>query len=150
MPVRRFRFPLAVAVLAAALGGCGGGGGDGSRAFGTLYVSAPLRGEDPAGRLLCRRARLAAARDGGAAGEPRVRVRCLDAGGPDGRWALARVGANARRAAEDSTAVAYLGEPDPRAREQSRPILRAAGIAALGAAAPAAAVREVEARLADR
>jgi hypothetical protein len=58
-----------------------------------------------------------------------VRVRCLDAAGPGGAWTLARVGANARRASEDSAAVAYLAEPDPGARRQSRPIVEAAGIA---------------------
>lgn len=143
--MRRFACLLAAALLAPAAAGCGGPEGAAPGAEARVYVSAPLRGPDAAGRRLCREARRAA---GGAdAGELRLRVVCLDSGGPDGRWSLARVGAAARRAAEDSAAVAYLGEPDPRARAGSRPILRAAGIADLGAVPPAAAVREVAAAL---
>lgn len=144
--MRRLPVLLAAALLAAAIGACGGPEGAAPGATATVYVSAPLRGPDATGRGLCREAR--GARRGERAGAARVRVVCLDAGGADGRWTLARVGANARRAAEDSTAVAYVGEPDRRARAQSRPILGAAEIAAFGAGPAAAAVREVEAALA--
>ena len=113
----------------------------------SVYVSAPLRGEEaPAGRRLCAEAREQAARGRGSEGLE-LRVVCLDASGADGRWALARVGANARRAREDSTSIAYLGEPDPRARRQSSPILEAAGIAELEGRSGRAAVAAVDAAL---
>jgi hypothetical protein len=114
-----------------ALLGCGEEGAAGGATV-AVYVSAPLRGpEAEAGRRLCEEAREQAGQGRGG-DDLRLRVVCLDASGPDGRWTLARVGANARRAIEDSTAVAYVGEPDPEARRQSRPIVDAAGIAELG------------------
>jgi hypothetical protein len=49
----------------------------------------------------------------------------------NGRIDLAAIGANARRALEDSTTVAYIAEPDPAAARFSRPILESADIAQL-------------------
>ncbi|HXR60978.1 MAG TPA: hypothetical protein VN732_06615 [Solirubrobacterales bacterium] len=123
---------IAIALLVGALlAGCGeGGAADGATV--RVYLSAPMRGaEAAAGRRLCDEAREAAARGSGEAGL-KLRVVCLDASGPGGEWTLARVGANARRTTEDSSAIAYVGEPDPKARRQSRPIVAAAGIAELG------------------
>jgi 6-phosphofructokinase len=77
----------------------------------------------------------------------RFGLHAIDAASPSGKWTLAQVGANARRATEDSTAVAYVGEPDRAARRQSQPILEAAGIAAFGAANGREAVAEVRAAL---
>jgi len=128
--------------LAATVAGCGE---EGAAAGATvrLYVSAPLRGpEARAGRRLCAEAREQAGQGKGGEG-PRVRVVCLDAAGDGGGWTLAQVGANARRATEDSTAIAYLGEPDPAARKQSRPIVEAAGIAELGGLSGREAVTKV-------
>lgn len=67
----------------------------------------------------------------GRAGEVRVRLRCLPSTEKAGRFDLARIGANARRAAEDSTTVAYIGEPEPHASLYAAPILEAANIAQL-------------------
>ena len=123
---------LACLLGAALLAGCGE---EGAAAGATvrIYVSAPLRGDEAAaGRKLCTGARDEAARSGGKVGDLKLEVVCLDAVGDGGRWTLAQVGANARRATEDSTTVAYVGEPAPRAREQSRPIVDAAEIAELG------------------
>ncbi len=72
-----------------------------------------------------------------------MRVICLDATGPGGRWTLAKVGANARRATEDSTSIAYIGEPDPAARRQSRPIVEAAGMVEFGVTGGRQAIEEV-------
>ena len=118
--------------LAATAVGCGEEGGVGDDATAAVYVSAPLSGDEASvGRALCDEAREQAAQGKGGA-DLDLRVICLDASGSGGRWTLAQVGANARRATEDSTTVAYVSEPDPRARRQSRPILDAAGIAAIG------------------
>lgn len=137
---------IVCALGAALLGGCGEeGAAEGATV--TVYVSAPLRGEEAGeGRRLCDEAKEQAGQGRGG-GKLEVRVVCLDASGPEGEWTLAQVGANARRASEDSTAVAYVGEPDPRARKQSRPIVAAAGIAALGALSGREAVAEIEAAI---
>lgn len=135
---------IAIALLAAAclVSGCGESGAEeGARL--TVYASAPLQGgEAAAGRKLCAEAR-EAARRAGSPGGFELRVVCLDASGPAGRWTLAQVGANARRATEDSATVAYLGEPERAARRQSQPIVEAAGIGALGGLSGRAAMAEV-------
>ncbi|HEU4461380.1 MAG TPA: hypothetical protein VFR75_02190 [Solirubrobacterales bacterium] len=138
--------PLLVVLFALAATGCGEGGAEeGARL--NVYVSAPLSGaEADAGQRACDEARRGARR----AGEPggfELRVVCLDAAGPGGRWTLARVGANARRATEDSTAVAYLAEPEPAVRRWSLPIVEAAGIAELGGLSGEEAVAEVAAAI---
>lgn len=111
-----------------AVAGCGGGEGVAGGATLNVYVSAPLSGPEAAeGKAFCDEAKAALAQAGGRAGDVRLRAICLDDTG-GGRWRLAAVGANARRAAEDTSAIAYLGEPDPAAARFSRPILEAAGI----------------------
>lgn len=135
-----------VVLLALVVAGCGEGGAEeGARL--NVYVSAPLSGaEADVGGRVCDEARQEARR----AGEPggfELRVVCLDAAGAEGRWTLARVGANARRATEDSTAVAYLAEPEPAARRQSIPIVEAAGIAELSGLQGREAVARVAAAI---
>jgi len=128
---RTTALPLACA-LAAALAGCGAGGGVSSGARVSVYVSSPLNGaRAAAGKAICAGARQELARSGGRAGSLRVRAVCLDDSGGASRWSLAAVGADARLASEDSTAVGYIGELDPAATRFSRPILAAAGIAQL-------------------
>jgi hypothetical protein len=145
---RRGAAALLLAMLAATAPlGCGEEGAAGGATV-RVYVSAPLRGsEADAGRRLCAEAREQAGQGRGGEGL-RLRVVCLDASGPDGRWTLARVGANARQATEDSTAIAYVGEPDPEARRQSRPIVDAAEIAELGGMSGREAVVAVKAAIA--
>ena len=139
---------LLVALAVLALSGCGEEGAAGGATV-TVYVSSPLRGsEAEAGRRLCDEAREQAGQGRGGE-ELRLRVVCLDASGPDGAWTLAQVGANARRATEDSTAVAYVGEPDPEARRQSRPIVAAAEITELGGMSGREAVAAVRAAIAE-
>lgn len=145
--MRRLPVTLTACVMAAALiAGCGEGGAEeGARL--NVYASAPLSGaEAAAGRQICAEARQEARR----VGEPggfELRVVCLDAAGPEGRWTLAQVGANARRATEDSTAVAYLAETEREARRQSLPIVEAAGIAELSGLSGKEAVAEVAAAI---
>lgn len=133
---------ISSALLVGLLAGCGE---EGAAAGATLrvYVSAPLRGpEGEAGRRMCDEAREQASQ--GRGGEaPDLKVVCVDASGGGGDWTLAQVGANARQATEDSAAVAYVGEPAAAAREQSRPIVEAAGIAELGGLSARAAVAKI-------
>lgn len=81
------------------------------------YVVAPL----------CGGAERELAREGGRAGDILVRVVCLPSFNQRGRLDLATVGADARRAAEDSTAVAFLEAPG-RAGRFAHPILETAEI----------------------
>jgi hypothetical protein len=143
---RPARVLLLLVLSALVVVGCGEGGAEeGARL--NVYVSAPLSGaEAEAGRAICEEARQEARR----ADEPggfELRVVCLDVTGREGRWTLARVGANARRATEDSTAVAYLAEPERAARRQSLPIVEAAGIAELGELSGREAVARVAATI---
>jgi branched-chain amino acid transport system substrate-binding protein len=140
---------LAFATLALGAFGCGGGG-VARNATVSVYLSAPMSGaQGTAGRAMCAAARRELSRHGGRAGDLKLRLVCLDAGEADGRWTLARVGANARRAIEDSTTVAYIGEPERRARLQSRPILESAGVAETTASSGSTAMRRIIAAVAE-
>jgi branched-chain amino acid transport system substrate-binding protein len=92
----------------------------------TVYVSSPFRGpQGSEGRDVADGARLALADAGGKLGELGVRARYLDDAGGDGAnagWSAAAAAANARRAAEDSTAIAFLGDFDSGATRFSVPI----------------------------
>jgi hypothetical protein len=106
----------AVTALLVAGVGCGGGEGVAEGATVVAYVDAPL----------CAGAQREVARRGSEAGSVRVRVACLEGAREAGRTDLAIVGANARRASEDSTTVAYV--ETPATPSFSRPIVEAAGI----------------------
>jgi branched-chain amino acid transport system substrate-binding protein len=143
---RRALAALLLAVLAVGVASCGEDGGAAEDATLTVYLSAPLRGaEGAAGRRLCDEAREQAAQGRGRA--QKLRVVCLDAAGSNGRWTLAKVGSNARRATEDSTTVAYIGEPDQQARRQSQPIVDAAGIAEVGGLPGRQAISQIQTAL---
>ena len=138
------RLPAILVACVAAVAMLAGCGEEGAAEGATVrvYISAPLQGpEGEAGRRLCVEAREQAGQGKGGEGHE-VRVVCLDAS-EGGDWTLAQVGANARRATEDSAAVAYVGEPEPAARKQSRPIVEAAGIAELGGLSGREAVARV-------
>ena len=126
---------LATACLALALGvfaaGCGEGGVSPGATV-SVYVSAPL----------CRGARRELAGADGRAGELRVRAVCLDPVERNGHADLAAAGADARRATEDSTAIAYLESRGPAARF-SQPIVESADIAFVTARSGGAAMRRV-------
>jgi branched-chain amino acid transport system substrate-binding protein len=135
-----------VVAVGTVLLGCGEEGAE-SGATVRVYVSAPLRGEEAdAGQRLCDEAREQAAQGKGD-GDLQLRIVCLDAAGSGGRWTLAKVGSNARRATEDSTTVAYIGEPDPKARQQSTPIVEAAEITELGGMTGRKAIAKVTAAI---
>lgn len=124
---------LALVLVAAGAAGCGEEEGVADGATVTAYVETAL----------CEGARNPKAEIDPTSGEPfEVRFACL----PDPRGAelgqgvgggrqidLATVGANARRATEDSTAIAYLQTDDPAITRFTRPILEAAGIGILTA-----------------
>lgn len=111
----------AVCALLLVVAGCGDSEGVADGATATAYVAASL----------CAEAKRELARDGGEAGGVQLRVICLPSAESSHRLELATIGANARRATEDSTTVGYIGEPTRAASRFSEPILESAGIAQL-------------------
>src|SRR4029077_3060215 len=99
----------------------------------SVYVAAPL----------CAEAEREIARDGGEAGDVRVRAVCLPSTESDGKLDLARIGANARRATEDATTIGYIGEATRSASRFSEPILESAGITQLTETSGAAGVSKL-------
>ena len=96
----------------------------------TVYVSLPLSG--PAaleGRDAADGAKLALEQAGGRAGDLEVQTKYLDDANPVERWDPVAVGRNARRAAQDSSTAAYIGELDSQPTRASMPITNDAGIA---------------------
>ncbi|HEX6151928.1 MAG TPA: hypothetical protein VFZ19_00250 [Solirubrobacterales bacterium] len=132
---RRGRGALLVSavVLAVIVSGCGEEGAQEGAEL-TVYVSAP-------GQRLCEEAQ-AEAEGKRTTGEHTLRVVCLGTGAESG-GTLAKVGSNARRATEDSTTVAYVGEPDRETRKQSQPILNSAEIGQIGELNGREAIRTV-------
>jgi hypothetical protein len=120
-------------LLLAAVAGCGESAGVSEGARVSVYVAAPLCAE--AGRELERR--------GGEAGDVKVRTVCLPSAERPQKLDLARIGANARRATEDATAIGYIGESTRSASRFSEPIIEAAGIAQLTETSGAAAMRKL-------
>ena len=121
---------------ALALAGClGDGGGDEpTRIAGdtaTVYSSAPHHGASAAvASAVMAGERRALAEAGGRAGELRIRLKELPAteAAPEQPWDPALVSENADRAAEDPSAIAYLGEIDYGATAVSLPITNDAGL----------------------
>jgi hypothetical protein len=124
---------LALACIALLVTGCGGAEGVGEGARVTAYVEAPL----------CAGAERELARHGSRAGTIRVRAVCLPSSRGDGGLDLATIGANARRAAEDASAIVYLAAPDPAAARFSRPVLESAGIPRLADPSGATAMKQL-------
>jgi hypothetical protein len=128
----------ALAALAlAAIAGCGESEGVAAEATVHVYVAADL----------CPGAREALGSGEGRAGDVRVRALCLGpvvsgGAGAGGGIDLAAQGANARRATEDSTAVAFV-EAKGKPAEFARPIVEEAGIAFVEAGDGAAAMERV-------
>ncbi len=122
---------LALLALGVGVSGCGEEGVS-SGATVQVYVGAPL----------CAGAQRELSRQGGEAGDVEVQATCLDPVEAGGRLDLAAIGANARRASEDSAAIAYLEAPGP-ANRFARPILNEAGIAFTTASSGASAMARV-------
>jgi branched-chain amino acid transport system substrate-binding protein len=120
---------LAAAATAVTLAACSNSPAPSSDARLTVYVSAPLHGPSAAdGRDVVAGAKLALADAGGrSVGIPVEGVYLDDSAGERG-WDQVQSAANARRAAEDSTTIAYVGELDAGATRVSEPITNEAGI----------------------
>jgi hypothetical protein len=123
---------LAVAI-SLLLAGCGSGEGVANGAEVTAYVVTPL----------CAEAEKELVKHGGQAGDLHVRAICLPNSEGLHKLNLTQIGANARQATEDSSAIAYIGEPTKAASRFSKPILEAAGITQLSGMSGARAMRKL-------
>jgi len=121
----RSRLGVVLVGLAACLTGCSTGDDDEAL---VVYSSQPLSA-DSGGLDMLRAAQLALGDADGRAGNFDVRIEALDSQNPDTASAdLDRVERNARRAAADSRAIAYIGEPESDSTAVSLPILNRAGL----------------------
>jgi hypothetical protein len=138
--VSRLPTPVLLCALlgaAALVTGCGEGGVAGGATV-SVYVAKPL----------CPAAERELAKEGKRVGDVLVRVVCLPPVQRHGRADLATAGADARRATEDSTAVAFLESTGP-AAAFSESIVKAADIAWLESSNGATAMRRVLDALGD-
>jgi hypothetical protein len=131
--LRSPKVTLMVACILLLAVGCGEGEGVADGATVSAYVAAPL----------CAEAKRELARDGGEAGGVRVRAVCLPSVESGRKLDLAAIGANARRATEDSTAIGYIGEPTKAATRFSAPILESANVPQLSESSGAVAMSKL-------
>ena len=132
----RYRAKVALvtsAILLVVVAGCGEAGGVTAGASVGVYVAGSL----------CTEAKNELARSGSEAGDVRIRVTCLPGAESSQGLDLAQIGANARRATEDSSSIGYIGEPTRAASRFSEPILETAGIAQLSQISGAAAMKQL-------
>jgi branched-chain amino acid transport system substrate-binding protein len=126
----------AFACLALLGGGCGGdddnGGGGGSTGSSTLtiYSSLPLQGDNRVqSESVVNGEKLALQEHGGKVGKFSIKYVSLDdSTAATGKWEPGAVSSNARKASQDKSTIAYLGEFNSGASAISIPILNEAGI----------------------
>ncbi|MEX2196349.1 MAG: branched-chain amino acid ABC transporter substrate-binding protein [Thermoleophilaceae bacterium] len=108
----------------------GGQGGDGGGSV-TVYSSLPLQGASrPQTTAMVQGIELALQQANNQAGDVTVNYESLDdSTAQAGTWTPEATSANARRAAQDESAVAYIGEFNSGASAVSIPILNEAGLA---------------------
>ena len=133
-----FRRTAVLALLTSlALAGCGDDDGGGSSADGdggakrlTIYSSLPLQGPARAQNVaIVDGAKLALEQRGGKAGQFEISYESLDDSTAQAAgWEPGQVSANARRAVQDDSAIAYIGEFNSGATAVSLPILNEAGM----------------------
>jgi branched-chain amino acid transport system substrate-binding protein len=111
-------------------GGGGGGGEEGGGGTLNIYSSLPLQGASrPQTTALVDGIELALEQAGGKAGDFTIKYTSLDdSTAQAGSWTPEATQANARRVAQDDSAVLYIGEFNSGASAVSIPILNEAGI----------------------
>jgi branched-chain amino acid transport system substrate-binding protein len=131
-----------LAALAFGVSACGdddegGGGGEGaSSGEVTVYSSLPLQGASrPQTTAMVQGIRLALKQANNKAGDFTIKYESLDdSTAQAGAWTPEATSANARKAAQDDSAVAYIGEFNSGASAISLPILNEAGLAQISPA----------------
>lgn len=125
-----------VTALAFGVAACGGdddGGGGGTSTGSTtltIYSSLPLQGDSrPQSESVINGEKLALEEAGGKVGKFTIKYVSLDdSTASAGKWEPGKTSANARKAAQDDSTIAYLGEFNSGATAISLPILNEAGI----------------------
>ncbi len=128
-------FLVPLALLGAGLASCGGEAGSTERTL-RIYVSQPTEG-GRGGEDTIEAVRIAVDNAGGRIDGARIEVVGLNDAREDGRFDPALVRRNARRAAGDNSAIAYIGEFDSGATELAMPILNRAGLLHISSGATA-------------
>src|ERR671928_102881 len=124
----------ATAVVVLALAACGGSdngkSGGGGRTSLTIYSSLPLQGDSrPQSEDVVNGEKLALEEAGGKVGKFKITYKSLDdATAAAGKWEPGQTSADARKAAQDPSTIAYLGEFNSGASAISLPITNEAGI----------------------
>jgi branched-chain amino acid transport system substrate-binding protein len=124
---------VAIAVTTAACGGDdsgGGASGGGAAKNLTIYSSLPLQGPARTQAVAAvNGAKLALEQAGGKVGDFKITYKSLDdSTAQAGGWEPGATSANARKAAGDDSAIAYIGEFNSGATAVSLPILNEAGV----------------------
>jgi branched-chain amino acid transport system substrate-binding protein len=124
---------LGVSALTAAGCGGGGGGGGGKKVSGntlTIYSSLPLQGASRVNSVAVNNgAKLALAKAGGKVGKFTIKFKPQDdSTAAAGQWDPGQTQSNSRKAVQDKTTIAYIGEFNSGASANSIPILNKAGI----------------------
>jgi len=111
-------------------GGGGGGGAEGGGGSLTVYSSLPLQGASRAqSEDVINGEKLALKQKGNKCGDFTIKYQSLDdATAAAGKWEAGQTSANARKAAQDDSTIAYLGEFNSGASAISIPITNEAGI----------------------
>jgi branched-chain amino acid transport system substrate-binding protein len=139
----------AVVAVAVAGAGCGGSGEDEPERTLRIYVSQPVTagrgGEDT-----IRAVEIAVANQGSRIDGAAIEVVGLNDASPDGSFDPALVRANAKRAATDPSAIAYIGEFDSGGTEIAMPILNRAGILHVSSGSTAVKLTRPPPRLGER
>src|SRR3954454_22808144 len=93
-------------------GGSSGGGGGGGRTTLTIYSSLPLQGDSrPQSQSVVNGEKLALEEANGKVGKYTIKYVSLDdATASAGKWEPGKTSANGRKAAQDKSTIAYLGE----------------------------------------
>jgi branched-chain amino acid transport system substrate-binding protein len=110
-------------------GSSGGGGSTGSKTL-TIYSSLPLQGDSrPQSVSVVNGEKMALQKAGGKAGSFTIKYVSLDdSTAAAGKWDPGATSSDARKAAQDKSTIAYLGEFNSGASAISIPILNQAGI----------------------
>jgi branched-chain amino acid transport system substrate-binding protein len=118
-------FSCLLASLPLGLAACGGGGGKVSGSTLTIYSSLPLQGAGrPTSVAVVDGMKLALSQVGGKVGKYTINYKSLDdSTAQAGQWDPGQTSANARKAAQDKSAIAYLGEFNSGASAISIPII---------------------------
>ena len=125
---------ILAAVVVAGCGGDDGGSSDSAKAAGggslTVYSSLPLQGASKNQAEAIRNGmKLALEQSGGKVGDYTVKYTSLDdSTAQAGAWTPEATSANARKAAQDDSTIAYLGEFNSGASAVSIPILNETGV----------------------